>query len=135
MTYRSRILALLNDESALMEIVKLIGSDVLPDDQKLVLEITRVIRLGFLQQNAFHKDDMCVSLTKQVKMMEIILYLYDTSRKLIAMGMPMRILKEEGIFEHLIAIKYDIPNDHLEMFDDYRRDIDAFYERVMEKNA
>jgi V/A-type H+-transporting ATPase subunit A len=44
-------------------------------------------------------------------------------------------LKEEGIFEHLIAIKYDIPNDHLEMFDDYRRDIDAFYERVMEKNA
>lgn len=37
-----------------MEIVKLIGSDVLPDDQKLTLEIARVIRLGFLQQNAFH---------------------------------------------------------------------------------
>lgn len=135
MTYRSRILALLNSESALMEIVKLIGSDVLPDDQKLILEITRVIRLGFLQQNAFHKDDMCVSLEKQFKMMELILYLYDTSRKLIAMGMPMRILKEEGIFEQIIAIKYDIPNDKPEMFDDYRRDIDTFYQRVMEKNA
>ncbi len=58
-----------------MEIVKLIGSDVLPDDQKLTLEIARVIRLGFLQQNAFHQDDTCVSLEKQFKMMEIILYL------------------------------------------------------------
>jgi V/A-type H+-transporting ATPase subunit A len=135
MAFRGRILALLNDESALMEIVKLIGSDVLPDDQKLVLEICRVIRLGFLQQNAFHKDDCHVSLTKQFKMMELILYLYDTSKKLVSMGMPMRILKEEGIFEQLISIKYDIPNDKLEMFDDYRKDIDAFYERVMEKNA
>ena len=63
-----------------MEIVKLIGSDVLPDDQKLVLEIARVIRLGFLQQNAFHKDDTCVPLKKQFKMMEIILYLYEKCR-------------------------------------------------------
>ena len=48
--YRNRLMALLNQESSLLEIVKLIGSDVLPDDQKLVLEIARVIRLGFLQQ-------------------------------------------------------------------------------------
>ena len=50
-----------------MEIVKLIGADVLPDDQKLVLEIAKVIRVGFLQQNAFHKDDTSVPLTKQFK--------------------------------------------------------------------
>ena len=72
---RNQIMALLNTESSLMEIVKLIGSDVLPDDQKLILEIARVIRLGFLQQNAFHTDDTCVPLEKQYKMMEIILYL------------------------------------------------------------
>ena len=58
--YRNRLMALLTQESSLMEIVKLIGSDVLPDDQKLVLEIARVIRLGFLQQNAFHKEDTSV---------------------------------------------------------------------------
>ncbi len=73
---RNQLMAILNSESSLMEIVKLIGSDVLPDDQKLILEIARVIRLGFLQQNAFHKDDTCVSMKKQFKMMEIILYLY-----------------------------------------------------------
>ena len=133
--YRNRIMALLNQESILMEIVKLIGSDVLPDDQKLVLEIARVIRLGFLQQNAFHKDDTCVSLQKQYKMMEIILYLYKCCRELVAMNMPMSVLKEENIFERVIAIKYDVPNDNLQLLDQYLTDIDAFHDRIMEKNA
>lgn len=132
---RNRIMALLNQESSLMEIVKLIGSDVLPDDQKLVLEIARVIRLGFLQQNAFHPEDTCVPMEKQLKMMETILYLYDKSRKLIAMNMPMSILRESDIFERVIAIKYDVPNNALEKFDDYRTAIDNFYEEVMRKNA
>lgn len=133
--YRNRIMAILNSESSLMEIVKLIGSDVLPDDQKLTLEIARVIRLGFLQQNAFHPDDTCVSLEKQFKMMEVILYLYKKCRALIAMGMPMSVLKQENIFEKIIAIKYDVPNDHLEMMDDYKKAVKDFYNTVMEKNG
>ena len=133
--YRNRLMAILNQESSLMEIVKLIGGDVLPDDQKLILEIAKVIRLGFLQQNAFHKDDTCVSLEKQFKMMDVILYLYKTSRKLVAMGMPMSVLKAEGIFEKVIAIKYDVPNDNLQLLDLYKLDIDDFYNRVIEKNA
>ena len=133
--YRNRLMALLNQESSLLEIVKLIGSDVLPDDQKLVLEIARVIRLGFLQQNAFHKEDTCVSMEKQFLMMDTILYLYKLSRTLVSMGHPMSVLKEEKIFDKVIAIKYDVPNDRLEMFAQYRRDIDTFYQRVLEKNA
>ena len=113
MDCRNRLMVILNQESSLMEIVKLIGSDVLPDDQKLVLEISRVVRLGFLQQNAFHPEDTCVPMEKQMKMMETILYLYDRS----------------------IAIKYDVPNDRLDMFDDYKKAIDDFYDRVLEKNA
>ena len=62
---------ILQEESDLMEIVKLIGSDVLHDEQKLVLEIAKVIRLGFLQQNAFHKSDTYVPLDKQFKMMAV----------------------------------------------------------------
>lgn len=133
--YRNRLMALLNQESSLLEIVKLIGSDVLPDDQKLILEIARVIRLGFLQQNAFHKDDTCVSMEKQFLMMETMLYLYKQSRALVTMGHPMSILKAENIFDKVIAIKYDVPNDRLEMFAQYHRDIDAFYQHVLEKNA
>jgi len=132
---RNQLMTILNQESSLMEIVKLIGSDVLPDDQKLILEIARVIRLGFLQQNAFHQEDTCVPLEKQYKMMEIILYLYKKSKALTIMGMPMSILKEDDIFEKVIAIKYDIPNDKLEMFDDYQKAIDKFYDTVIAKNA
>jgi V/A-type H+-transporting ATPase subunit A len=134
MSTRNRIVTLLNQESSLLEIVKLIGSDVLPDDQKLILEITRVIRLGFLQQNAFHKDDTCVPLEKQFKMMEVILYLYKKSRQLISMGMPMSVLKEDNIFERVISIKYDVPNDKLELFDDYMKAIDKFYDDVLARN-
>ncbi|HJC14372.1 MAG TPA: V-type ATP synthase subunit A [Candidatus Fusicatenibacter intestinigallinarum] len=132
---RNQLMALLNQESSLMEIVKLIGSDVLPDDQKLVLEIARVIRLGFLQQNAFHKEDTCVPLSKQYKMMEIILYLYKKSKALVTMGMPMSVLKEDNIFDRVISIKYDVPNDKPEMFDEYRKDIDRFYDNVLERNG
>ena len=132
---RNRLMALLVQESSLMEIVKLIGADVLPDDQKLVLEIAKVIRLGFLQQNAFHKDDTSVPLIKQFKMMEVILYLYKKSRSLVSMGMPVSVLKEENIFDKIISIKYAGPNDRLEMFDDYMKMIDGFYDRVVERNA
>ena len=133
--YRNRLMALLNQESNLMEIVKLIGADVLPDDQKLVLEIARVIRLGFLQQNAFHKDDTSVPMEKQFKMMEVILYLYKKSKALVGMGMPVSVLREEKIFDRIISIKYDVPNDRLDMFDDYMKQIDQFYDRVVEQNA
>ena len=132
---RTQILAILNQESSLMEIVKLIGSDVLPDDQKLTLEIARVIRLGFLQQNAFHSEDTCVPLKKQLLMMQTILYLQEKAGKLISMGMPMSVLKKHNIFEKIISIKYDVPNNKLSMFDDYKLAIDNFYNKVMEENA
>ena len=107
-----------------MEIVKLIGSDVLPDDQKLVIEISRVIRVGFLQQNAFHKDDTYVPLEKQLKMMQVILYLYDKSKVLVSKGIPMSTILQYGLFEKLIKMKYEVPNDHIEQLDTYFADID-----------
>ena len=133
---RNQLMAILNQESSLMEIVKLIGSDVLPDDQKLTLEIARVIRLGFLQQNAFHAEDTCVPMEKQFKMMETILYLYEKCRALINRGMPVSVLKEgNNIFEKIISIKYDVANNQLDKFDQYKQDIDTFYDNIMEKNG
>ncbi len=132
---RNELLNILTTESRLNEIVKLIGSDVLPDDQKLVLEIARVIRLGFLQQNAFHAEDTFVPMQKQLEMMKIILYLYEKCRTLIELGMPMALLKENRIFEKLIAIKYDVANKDMYKFGEYRQMIDEFYQELMESNA
>ena len=121
---RSGISALLQEENRLMEIVKLIGSDVLPDDQKLIIEIAKLVRVGFLQQNAYHKDDTYVPLEKQKLMMKTILHLYERSKAVIAENIPLNRIRETGLFEKVTKIKYDIPNDKLEMFDEYLADID-----------
>ncbi len=131
MAYRDEICSLLLEENSLMEIVKLIGSDVLPDDQKLIIEIARVIRVGFLQQNAFHKEDTFVPLEKQFRMMEIIIYLYHRSKDIVARQIPISKIVATGLFDKLIQIKYDIPNDRLEMFDDYKKEIDAELDKIL----
>ncbi len=121
---RQRIANILTEEASLMEIVKLIGADVLPDDQKLVIEVAKVIRLGFLQQNAYHADDTYVPMEKQMKMMELILFLYDKSKEYVLSGRPISDLAATGIFDQVIRVKYEIPNDRPEMFADYRAAID-----------
>ena len=68
-------------------------------------------------------------------MMEIILYLYRKARTLITMGHPMSVLKESSIFDRVISIKYDVPNDKPELFESYKKAIDDFYDEVLEKNA
>ena len=122
--YRNRISALLQEESSLMEIVKLIGSDVLPDDQKLVIETARVIRVGFLQQNAFHADDTYVPLEKQKLMMKTILHLHAKAKDIVAQNIPLSKILNVGLFDKLTKMKYDIPNSKPEMFDDYIKEID-----------
>ncbi len=122
--YRNRVSALLQEEASLMEIVKLIGSDVLPDDQKLVIETARAIRVGFLQQNAFHAEDTYVPLEKQKKMMQVILHLHEKAKEVVAREIPISKIIQLGLFDKLTKMKYDIPNSRLDMFDDYLKEID-----------
>ncbi|MCI7767594.1 MAG: V-type ATP synthase subunit A [Oscillospiraceae bacterium] len=129
LTFRQRISSLLIEENKLMEIVKLIGADVLPDDQKLIIEIARVIRVGFLQQNAYHKDDTYVPLDKQFKMMRSILKLYDECRVAVEKSVPINRIISTGIFEKVIKMKYDIPNDKPELF----RRLDVEIEQTVKK--
>lgn len=133
MEYRRQLLSLLHEESKLMEIVKLIGADVLPDDQRLVIDVARVIRVGFLQQNAYHKDDTYVPLAKQFLMMKTILHLYEKGKSLVAVSKPVAEISKSGILEKLIKMKYDIPNDKPEMFDDYMAEIDSVISTIMAK--
>lgn len=121
---RSKLAQILQEENKLMEIVKLIGSDVLPDDQKLVIETARVIRVGFLQQNAYHKDDTFVPMEKQLKMMRVILHLHKTAAAAVAAAVPLPHILELGLFDKVSRIKFDVPNDQLELLDGYVAEID-----------
>lgn len=127
---RQEISNILIEENQLMEIVKLIGADVLPDEQKLVIDLARVIRVGFLQQNAYHKDDTYVPLQKQKLMMEAILTLYGEAKKALSQGVSMEQITGTGLMEKIIKIKYDIPNDKLEMFDDYKKEIKSVFDKL-----
>ena len=132
---RQEISTLLVEENNLMEIVKLIGADVLPDDQKLIIETARLIRVGFLQQNAFHKDDTYVPLEKQLLMMKTILFLYHKAYEAIGKGVLISSIIKTGIFDKLIKMKYDIPNDKLEMFESYDREIENIFAELNRETA
>lgn len=116
---RAEMMTILHEETQLMEIVKLIGSDVLPDDQKLTLEIAKVIRVGFLQQNAFHPEDTYVPFEKQFKMLQLISYLRSEAAKVILMHKTLRAITQTGIFDELIKIKYEVKNSELALLDGY----------------
>lgn len=120
---RQMLLSILEEETSLLEIVKLIGSDVLADKQQLVLEMGRVIRVGYLQQNAFHAYDANVSLQKQDAMLKLINYTHQACLKRIEDKIPMKSIIKTRIFETIIGIKYAIDND-LEMFKDYYKQVD-----------
>ena len=116
---RQRISNILAEEARLMEIVKLIGADVLPEDQKLIIETARLIRVGFLQQNAFHAEDTYVPLEKQLGMMQIILYFYDSALKMAKNGIPVSLISKTGLPDDIIKIKYNVPNSQLEKLKEY----------------
>ncbi len=132
LNYRSEISNILQEESRLTEIVKLIGSDVLHDEQKLVLDIAKIIRQGFLQQNAYHKSDTYVPLEKQMKMMEIILYLQEKAKEIIMRKIPISQLHKTNIIEDTIKLKYEIENDQLQKFDEFKKKIDNLCEQIIQ---
>ena len=107
---------------------------MLPEDQKLIIEAAKLIRVGFLQQNAYHAIDTYVPLDKQLRMMELILRLYEGAKELVSRAIPLSQLKETGIFESLARMKYEVPNDHQEQFAGYEKAIDAALEKVRAAN-
>ena len=130
MEVRQEISGILVEENTLMEIVKLMGTDVLPDNQKLLIETARIIRVGFLQQNAYHKDDTYVPLKKQYLMMKVILSFYHKAQKALEKGISAEKIIGCGWVEKIVKIKYDIPNDKLEMFDDYEKEMTDDFEKL-----
>ena len=131
---RSKLAQILQEENKLMEIVKLIGADILPEDQKLIIETAKLFRVGFLQQNAYHAIDTYVPLDKQLRMMELMLKLYHGAKDIVSRAIPLSQLKETGIFESLAKMKYEVPNDGQEKFAEYDAAIEDALRQVNEAN-
>ena len=127
---RNNAMKLLQEESKLLDIVQLVGEDVLPDSQRLVLEISRILKTGILQQNAFHKDDSFVPISKQFSMLKVVLHLYNRAKACSELGIPISRIKDSELFERVVKMKYTIPNDYKEPIDALIRDIDGYYDAL-----
>ena len=130
---RNKMLDLLFQENKLQEMVMLIGEDALPDDQRWVLSIAKLIRVGFLQQNTFDDTDTYVPLEKQYRMLKIMDYLYEKGLVGLKQGIPTSVLYNEKIFDDVIKMKYNTPNDDFSGIDVLRQDIDEYYDDLMRR--
>jgi len=127
---RSRAMSLLKEESRLQDIVQLVGEDVLPDNQRLILEVAKLIKIGFLQQNAFDDIDRYSDIKKQYWLLKIILYLYDQAKPLVKKSVPISQLKNNELFNKLLRLKSTVANDEVDKIKDFQNEIDDFYQQL-----
>jgi len=121
---RAQAMDILNQESRLEQIVKLVGPDALPDEQRLILEAARLLREGFLQQNALDAVDAYSTVQKQIRMLDLILHFYARAKRVIERGALIVVIRELPVVNDLIRIKTLVTNDQLDRLDQVRRDID-----------
>jgi V/A-type H+-transporting ATPase subunit A len=104
---RNNAMELLQKESELQEIVQLVGSDALPEDQQLTLEIARMIREYFLQQNAYHEVDTFCPMEKQFKLMKAIMSWGDKAQNALEGGAAVEDIMKSKTKDDLAKVKYE----------------------------
>jgi V/A-type H+-transporting ATPase subunit A len=109
--------SILREDSGLQQIVRLIGEDALPDDQKMIVLSARLLREGFLQQDAFEPVDMYALPDKQVKMLRAILRFCDMGRVLVRKGIPAGRLRDLESYQVLQRMKSTVGNEETDRID------------------
>lgn len=130
-TIQKEALSILTREERLSQIVKLVGPDSLPDNQRLILLIADIIKKGFLQQSSFDEIDMYSVPKKQIAMLKVIIEFYKLSNRAIELGSPLIKIRDIGLIEELIRLKSLIPNDKTEEFEVYLNKIRKAFEEII----
>ena len=130
MTLRSKMMRILQEENKLMDIVKLVGEDVLPDDQRIILEIARIIKTGYLQQNAYDPQDFYVALSHQYSMLKVIDQLYDRAYSCVKKGIPLSKVKDEKLFSDIIMMRNNATEAKSRFFQELTDRINRYYDSV-----
>jgi len=114
---RTRITELLQTDQKLQQVVKLVGPDALPDAQRLILEVARIFKIAFLQQNALSEDDAYCFPQKQLRMAHAIMHFYDRAKAIIEKGAPIFTITGLEVVQDIMRMKSRIPNDRVNEFD------------------
>jgi V/A-type H+-transporting ATPase subunit A len=127
---RLRALDLLKREQRLEQIVRLIGPDALPDEQRLVLVTAEMIKSGFLQQSSFDEVDKYCSPTKQVLLLRCIMEFHRRAEEAIKEGAPLVRITALPLRERLSRLKSTVPNDKPEEIRAAERDLAAAFDEL-----
>ena len=127
---REQALEILQRENRLHQVVKLVGPDALPDDQRLILETARLLREGFLQQNALDEVDSYATVEKQMCMLRLILHFHERAAGIIAKGCPIVVIHDLPIVNTLVRMKTTVPNEQIEQIDDIWKALDEQMDQV-----
>ena len=130
MELRQRIMNLLQQEGRLLQVVKLVGPDVLPDTQRIVLETCTMFKNAFLQQNSYDEIDMYCTPEKQIKMLHVILDFYELGLDNIKKGANIHQLRKMEVTSDIMRMKFAIRNDEIEKIDDIRDKLKRSMSRV-----
>lgn len=120
----------LQREDTLKEIVRLLGPEALPDEEKLVLEVARMVKIGILQQNSFDKVDTYCSPQKQVKLVALMVKFYREAQKALKAGIPLADIRAMPIIPALLKSKFEVPEDQLNKLDELDRKIDEQFRQA-----
>jgi len=115
---RSQAAELLEEDTRLEQLVRLVGSEALPDRQRWVLEAARLVKEGYLQQSALHPVDAYCNPAKQVKLLRLFVTIYQLGRELIASGVTLVAIHQVLDIPGLVRLKETVANDRLQQLDD-----------------
>jgi V/A-type H+/Na+-transporting ATPase subunit A len=122
---------ILQREDTLKEIVRLLGPEALPDEEKLVLEVARMIKIGILQQNSFDKVDTYCSPQKQLKLVKLMVRFYKESLKSLKEGAILADIRAMRIIPSLLKAKFEIPDDQVIKLDDIDKQMTEQFRKVV----
>lgn len=129
---RNKMMAILTEEDKLQSIVMLVGKDALSDKQKNLLDIANILKIGYLQQNAFNEIDKYVPLEKQILMLKAIESYYDYSLKALDKGISYKRVYNKDLIEKLNSMKYRIKNDETNKFIVIENEIRSYFQSLEE---
>ena len=124
---RNKLMNVLLEEDEVRSIMMLVGEDALSNSQKNTLDVSSLIRNGFLQQNAYNDIDKYVPLEKQVKMLDAIYNYYVKSTDAIKAGVSHKDIYNSKLINDITQMKYNIKNDELDKFLDLNSEIDNHF--------
>jgi len=116
-TVRADAYGILQREDALKEIVRLLGPEALPDEEKLILDVARMIQIGFLQQNAYDDTDAYCSPQKQFVMMKMYVQFYNEALKALRNGVPLSRIRGMQVVAPMLRAKFAIKSEELDKLD------------------